>query len=289
MRSSNPILSRRGAGRVDAQGTEAARPRPVGLPVGARRPGDGPAGPYAGFDAPGPAERATAGSTPMTLDDVVVRTAATLGTVALAAVLSWTLLPVDRTGVARSYAVAVGCALVAFVLALVQTSRRTPSPPLILGYAAFEGVFVGVLSDVTSTYIAPGVVVQAVLGTLTVFAGVLIAYRMRWIRVTARFAGFVLAAATGFVLLTVADLLLSAFGGGHGLGFGSGGLGIAFGVAGIVLGACFLALDFRQVEDAVADGAPREEAWLAAFGLTLTLVWIYLEVLRVLTLLRGED
>ncbi|MFE3111651.1 Bax inhibitor-1/YccA family protein [Kitasatospora indigofera] len=289
MRSSNPILSRRGAGRVDAEGTEVARPRPVGLSVGARRPGDGPGSPYAGFDAPGPAERVTAGGTPMTLDDVVVRTAATLGTVALAAVLSWILLPVDRTGVARSYAVAVGCALVAFVLALVQTSRRTPSPPLILGYAAFEGVFVGVLSDVTSTYIAPGVVVQAVLGTLTVFAGVLIAYRMRWIRVTARFAGFVLAAATGFVLLTVADLLLSAFGGGHGLGFGSGGLGIAFGVAGIVLGACFLALDFRQVEDAVADGAPREEAWLAAFGLTLTLVWIYLEALRVLTLLRGED
>ncbi|MFC9331037.1 Bax inhibitor-1/YccA family protein [Kitasatospora sp. NPDC057015] len=289
MRSSNPILSRRGFSRIDARGAEAARPRSVGLSAGAQWPGDHPGSPYAGFDDPGPAEDVSAGSTPMTLDDVVVRTAASLGTVALAAVLSWTLLPVDETGVARSYAIAVGCALVAFVLSLVQTSRRSPSPALILGYAAFEGVFVGVLSEVTSTYIAPGVVVQAVLGTLTVFAGVLIAYRMRWIRVTARFSGFVLAAATGFVLLTVADLLFSAFGGGNGLGFDSGGLGIAFGVVGIVLGACFLALDFRQVEDAVADGAPREEAWLAAFGLTLTLVWIYLEVLRVLTLLRGDD
>ncbi|GGV42747.1 membrane protein [Kitasatospora herbaricolor] len=289
MRTSNPILSRRGISRIDAPGTGVAEPRPVGLSAGSPLPGDRPRSPYAGFDAPGPAEDVPAGGRPMTLDDVVVRTAATLGTVALAAVLSWILLPVDETGVARSYAVAVGCALVAVVLSLLQTFRRRPSPVLILCYAAFEGVFVGVLSDVTSTYIAPGVVVQAVLGTLTVSAGVLIAYRMRWIRVTARFSGFVLAAATGFVLLTVADLLFSAFGGGNGLGFDSGGIGIAFGVAGIVLGACFLALDFRQVEDAVADGAPREEAWLAAFGLTLTLVWIYLEALRVLTLLRGDD
>lgn len=145
-----------------------------------------------------------------------------------------------------------------------------------------------VVRTAATLYIAPGAVVQALLGTLTVSGGVLIAYRMRWIRVTARFSGFVLAA-TGFVLLTVADLLFAAFGGGNGLGFDSGGLGIAFGVAGIVLGACFLVLDFRQVEEAVADGAPREEAWLAAFGLTLTLVWVYREALRVLTLIRGDD
>ncbi|MFC8447911.1 Bax inhibitor-1/YccA family protein [Kitasatospora sp. NPDC057223] len=289
MRTSNPILSKRGFSRVAAPGTGVTQPGSVAVPAGAQLPGARAGSPYAGFDVPGPAEDVSAGGTPMTLDDVVVRTAASLGTVALAAVLSWTLLPVDETGVNRSYGIAAGCALVAFVLSLLQTFRRTPSPVLILGYAAFEGVFIGVLSDVTSTYIAPGVVVQAVLGTLAVFAGVLIAYRMRWIRVTARFTGFVLAAATGFVLLALADLLFSAFGGGNGLGFDSGGLGIAFGVGGIVLGACFLALDFRQVEDAVAEGAPREEAWLAAFGLTLTLVWIYLEALRVLTLLRGDD
>jgi uncharacterized YccA/Bax inhibitor family protein len=118
---------------------------------------------------------------------------------------------------------------------------------------------------------------------------VLVAYRMRWIRVTRRFTGFVAAAATGFLLLLVADLLFSAFGAGNGLGFHSGGLGILFGVIGILLGAAFLTMDFKQVEDAVAYGAPREEAWLAAFGLTLTLVWIYMEFLRLIAILNSND
>jgi uncharacterized YccA/Bax inhibitor family protein len=225
----------------------------------------------------------------VTMDDVILRTGMTLGTVALTAVLSWLLLPVDEANIGRSYGIAVGAALVAFVLSMIQAFKRTPSPALILGYAAFEGVFLGVLSSTVSTYISPGVVVQAVLGTFAVSAGVLIAYRMRWIRVTQRFTGFVAAAATGFLLLLVADLLFSAFGAGNGLGFHSGGLGIPFGVIGILLGAAFLALDFKQVEDAVGYGAPREEAWLAAFGLTMTLVWIYLEVLRVLSLLNSDN
>ena len=130
---------------------------------------------------------------------------------------------------------------------------------------------------------------QAVLGTMAVFAGVLIAYKMRWIRVTRRFYGFVMAAAMGFMLLMVVNLLFAVFGGGDGLGFRSGGLGILFGVIGIILGACFLALDFKQVEDGIAYGAPREESWLAAFGLTMTLVWIYLEMLRLFSILSGND
>ncbi|MGW1625979.1 Bax inhibitor-1/YccA family protein [Streptomyces sp. NPDC002172] len=282
MRTSNPVFSRWGAARAP----EPARaPQPVGATVGGR-PADGyqdnPYAPAAGTSAAGTGDA-------VTMDDVVVRTGTTLGTVALTAVLSWLLLPVDEANLGRSYGLAVGAALVAFVLSLVQSFKRTPSPALILGYAAFEGVFLGVLSSTVSTYLSPGVVVQAVLGTFTVFAAVLLAYRMRWIRVDRRFAGFVASAATGFLLLLAADLLFSAFGAGNGLGFHSGGLGILFGIVGIVLGAGFLALDFRQVEDAVAYGAPREEAWLAAFGLVTTLVWIYLEVLRVLTLFNNDN
>ncbi|GGR57416.1 hypothetical protein GCM10010236_07030 [Streptomyces eurythermus] len=130
-------------------------------------------------------------------------------------------------------------------------------------------------------------VVQGVFGAFAVSAGVLIAYRTRWIRVTRRFAGSVAAAATGFLLLLAAGLLFSAFGAGNGLGMHRGGLGILFGVLGVLLGAAFLALDFRQLEDAVAHGAPREEAWPAAFGLTTTLVWIHREVLRVLTVFNS--
>ena len=144
------------------------------------------------------------------------------------------------------------------------------------------------ISSAVSTYIADGVVVQAVLGTMAVFAGVLVAYKAGWIRVNRRFYGFVMAAAIGFVLLMAVNLLFAVFGGGDGLGFRSGGLGIVFGIVGIMLGACFLALDFKQVEDGVAYGAPREEAWLAAFGLTMTLVWIYLEFLRLLSILNSD-
>ncbi|MEV5176777.1 Bax inhibitor-1/YccA family protein [Streptomyces flaveolus] len=288
MKSSNPIFSRWGAAR-DAAPADAYMRHPVGAPAGGRPADDYLTNPYAPAAGTGPDTGVRTTGTAITMDDVVVRTATTLGTVVLTAVLSWLLLPVDEANIGRSYGIAVGAALIAFVLSMVQAFKRAPSPALILGYAAFEGVFLGVISSTTSTYIAPGVVVQAVLGTFAVSAGVLIAYRMRWIRVDQRFAGFLAAAATGFFLLLVADLLFSAFGAGDGLGFHSGGLGIVFGVIGILLGAGFLALDFRQVEDAVAYGAPREEAWLAAFGLTTTLVWIYLEVLQVLSIFNSDN
>ncbi|GEC02721.1 membrane protein [Streptomyces spinoverrucosus] len=277
MRSSNPIFSRWGAAR-DAGPADAYAQRPVGAAVGGRPADDYATNPY----APGADTSPQTAGIAVTMDDVIVRTGTTLGTV---------LAPAARRRGEHRPLVRhrVGAALVAFVLSLVQSFKRTPSPVLILGYAAFEGVFLGVLSGTISTYIAPGVVVQAVLGTFAVSAGVLVAYRMRWIRVTQRFTGFVAAAATGFLLLLVADLLFSAFGADDGLGFHSGGLGILFGLAGILLGAAFLALDFKQVEDAVAYGAPREEAWLAAFGLTTTLVWIYLEVLRVLTIFNSDN
>ncbi|NML53189.1 Bax inhibitor-1/YccA family protein [Streptomyces sp. R302] len=301
MRSSNPVFSRRGFSRDNGYaGFNAQQPQAGGPAVGTNPYATGTpyadgatanpyaTNPYAPQDVQTGAPQQARGNV-MTIDDVVSRTAMTLGTVVLTAVLSWFLLPVDAANVNKSYGIAVGAALVALVLALVQSFKRKPAPALILGYAAFEGVFLGVISAAVSTYIADGVVTQAVLGTMAVFAGVLIAYKMGWIRVNRRFTGFVMAAAMGFMLLMVVNLLFSVFAGGDGLGFRSGGLGILFGVIGIILGACFLALDFKQVEDGVTYGAPREEAWLAAFGLTMTLVWIYLEMLRLLSILQGDD
>ncbi|WP_405980379.1 Bax inhibitor-1/YccA family protein [Streptomyces sp. NBC_00158] len=284
MRSSNPVFSRRGFSRdnggyagFEAQHAQAGTAtNPYATNPYATDPTTGmPAAPVRG--------------NAMTIDDVVTRTAMTLGTLIVTATLAWIALPVDPANVGKSYGIAVGSALVAFVLAMIQSFKRKPTPALILGYAAFEGVFLGVISMVTSTYISPGVVVQAVLGTMCVFAAVLVAYKMRWIRVTRRFTGFVMAAALGFVLLMLANSLFMLFGGGDGLGFRSGPLGIVFGIVGVILGACFLAMDFKQVEDGVTYGAPREEAWLAAFGLTLTLVWIYLELLRLFQILSGDD
>ncbi|MEW1721130.1 Bax inhibitor-1/YccA family protein [Streptomyces sp. NPDC093109] len=287
MRSSNPVFSRRGFSRDNGHAGFNAAPQAGGPAVGTNPYATNPYAPQQGAQLGGP--QAPTRPDVMTIDDVVTRTAMTLGTVVLTAVLSWVLLPVDQNNLGKSFGIAIGAFLVAMVLSLVQAFKRKASPALILSYAAFEGVFLGVISNVTSTYVRDGVVIQAVMGTMAVFAGVLFAYKMRWIRVTQRFYGFVMAAAMGFMLLMVANMLFSVFGGGDGLGFRSGGLGILFGVIGIILGACFLALDFKQVEDGVAYGAPREESWLAAFGLTVTLVWIYMEMLRLFTILSGND
>ncbi|GAA2461337.1 MULTISPECIES: Bax inhibitor-1/YccA family protein [Streptomyces] len=292
MRSSNPVFSRRGFSRDNGYaGFNAQQPQAGGPAAGTTPYATNPyaTNPYAQDAQLGAPTQAPVRAGAMTIDDVVSRTAMTLGTVFVTAALAWFLLPVDPENLNKSYGIGIGAALVAFVFAMIQSFKRKASPALILLYAAFEGVFLGVISNAVSTYVSPGVVPQAVLGTMAVFAGVLIAYKMRWIRVTRRFYGFVMAAALGFILLMAVNALFALFGGGDGLGFRSGGLGILFGVIGIILGACFLALDFKQVEDGIAYGAPREESWLAAFGLTMTLVWIYLEFLRLLSILQGDD
>ncbi|MBO1336591.1 Bax inhibitor-1/YccA family protein [Streptomyces sp. VRA16 Mangrove soil] len=298
MRSSNPVFSRRGFSRDNGYAQFNAQPQAGGPAVGtaqgnpyAQAPAGNPyaQNPYAQQDVQYGAPQAPVSAGRMTMDDVVLRTGTTLGILVVTAALAWAFLPVDEANIGKSYGIAIGAALIAMVLGFVQAFKRKASPPIILAYAALEGVFLGVVSNIVDTFIAPGAAMQAVLGTMAVFVAVLVAYKAGWIRVNRRFYGFVMAAAMGFVLLMAVNLLFAVFGGGDGLGFRSGGLGILFGIIGILLGACFLALDFKQVEDGIAYGAPKEEAWLAAFGLTMTLVWIYLEFLRLISILQGND
>ncbi|WP_328363250.1 Bax inhibitor-1/YccA family protein [Streptomyces sp. NBC_00445] len=303
MRSSNPVFSRRGFSRDNGYAGFNTAPQAGGAAVGTQgnpyaQPQAGnpyaqnpyAQNPYAQQDLQhGAPPQAPVTTGRMTIDDVIMRTGTTLGVLIVTAALAWALLPVDDANISRSYGIGIGAALIGMVLALVQSFKRKASPALILAYAAFEGVFLGVLSNIVDNRIADGAAMQAVLGTMAVFAGVLVAYKAGWIRVNRRFYGFVMAAALGFILLMVVNMLFAVFGGGDGLGFRSGPLGIIFGVVGILLGACFLALDFKQVEDGIAYGAPREEAWLAAFGLTLTLVWIYMEFLRIIAILNSSD
>lgn len=303
MRSSNPVFSRRGFSRDNGYAGFNTAPQAGGAAVGTQgnpyaQPQAGnpyaqnpyAQNPYAQQDLQhGAPPQAPVTTGRMTIDDVIMRTGTTLGVLIVTAALAWALLPVDDANISRSYGIGIGAALIGMVLALVQSFKRKASPALILAYAAFEGVFLGVLSNIVDNRIADGAAMQAVLGTMAVFAGVLVAYKAGWIRVNRRFYGFVMAAALGFILLMVVNMMFAVFGGGDGLGFRSGPLGIIFGVVGILLGACFLALDFKQVEDGIAYGAPREEAWLAAFGLTLTLVWIYMEFLRIIAILNSSD
>ncbi|MEU7156636.1 Bax inhibitor-1/YccA family protein [Streptomyces chrestomyceticus] len=284
MRSSNPVFSRRGFSRDNNGYAGFDAPPQAGAaanPYAGTNPYAQGGNPYAQDAAQGTQTPPYAPQTRrMTMDDVVLRTGMTLGTVIAGAAVGWIFLT-------KSLGFAVGAGLIAMVLAFVQSFKRKPSPALILIYAAFEGLFLGALSgainDVPKLAGAP---MQAVMGTMAVFVAMLVAYKTRIVRVTARFTRYLMIALLGFVLLSLVNVLFMAFGGGDGLGFRSGGMGILFGVVGVVLGALCLALDFKQVEDGIAYGAPREESWLAAFGLTVTLAWIYMELLRLISILR---
>ncbi|MGW1166510.1 Bax inhibitor-1/YccA family protein [Streptomyces sp. NPDC002550] len=286
MRSSNPVFSRRGFSRDNGYAGFNTAPQ-AGYAQGnpyAQNPYA--QNPYAQVDLQyGAPPQAPATTGRMTMDDVVVRSALTLGTVVVGAVLAWALLPVTAT----SYGLAVGSAIVAFVLAMVQNFKRTPSPALILGYAAFEGVFLGVISEMYNSR-WQGAPFQAVLGTMAVSAATLLVYKAGWIRVTARYARIGMAIAMAFLVVMAVNLLLVVFGVAENGGLRSfGPLGALVSIVAIVIGAFFLTLDFKQIEDGIAYGAPRNESWLAAFGLTVTLVWIYLEMLRLVAIFTNND
>lgn len=291
MRSRNPVLSRQGAfsrggyagfaqrGAPQAPGPHPPQQNPYAQ-TGPRGPGQPPNMTQEqlqqAYGAP-PAGPMTTGR--MTFDDVVARTAMTLGTLVVLAGVAWFVLP-------DNFVVAGVAALAAFVVAMVLNFKRKVSPGLTLAYAGLEGLFLGVISHAMETYY-PGIVVQAVLGTMAVFAGMLIAYKTGVVRVTNRFYKVGMAVAIAFLILMAVNLVAMMAGGGDGLGLRSGWLGIGMGVLGIALGAFFLALDFHAIEAAVQQGAPQEESWRAAFGLTLSLVWIYLELIRLLGILRN--
>jgi uncharacterized YccA/Bax inhibitor family protein len=172
---------------------------------------------------------------------------------------------------------------------MVNTFSKTIRPGLILAYAAVEGIALGSISHVlNSAY--PGIAGQAVMGTICAFAGMLFAYRSGRIRVTPKFTKMLIGAALGYFLLGVVSMIGSFFGLGSGLGlFGISGFGPMIAIAGVALASFFLILDFDQIEKGVAAGALEQESWRAAFGLMVTIVWLYMEILRLLSILRGRD
>jgi uncharacterized YccA/Bax inhibitor family protein len=249
---------------------------------------------YADFGAGVPSTHVEAGSGRMTIDTVVQKTAITLGVVVLAAAATWILTgnPNDfgTTGedAARTlYTLSLVGALGGFVLAMVNSFKRVVSPALVIGYAALEGVFVGAMSKVFQSAFGDGVVPGAVLGTVAAFAGTLAAYKFFNIRVSDKFRKWVVAAMFGFVAVVFLDFVLSLFG--SAIGFNDiTGLGLVMSFIGLGLGVLMLILDFDFVERGIGAGLPERESWRAAFGLTVTLVWIYIELLRILAALRNN-
>jgi uncharacterized YccA/Bax inhibitor family protein len=221
--------------------------------------------------------RAPAGFRTMTLDDVVSRTGLLFLIAAITGGLAWYL----NIG----FGVALLAAFVGLGLAIVNSFKKVPSPALIMAYAAVEGVFLGVISHALETLYS-GIVVQAVAATGVTFAVMLALYRSGRIRVTPRFTRVLVGAMLGYLAFLLVNLVLNLFGTGGNLW--SGGFGLVTAAFGVVLASLFLTLDFDEIERGVRAGAPQLEAWRAAFGLMVTLVWLYMELLRLISILRSE-
>jgi uncharacterized YccA/Bax inhibitor family protein len=232
----------------------------------------------------------------MTIDTVVQSTAITLGALLLAAGATWVLtgdITEDPEGAipGLSAAILIG-GFGAFALSMVNSFKRVVSPPLVIAFAILEGVALGALSKMyDAVYGAEsewgGIVVQAVLGTFAAFAGTLAAYKFFDIKVGQKFRVFVIAAMFGMVALSMMEIVLSLFGAGLGL-YDNGALGALFAVAGLVLGVFMLILDFDFIEQGVRNGIPARESWRASFALTVSLVWIYTNLLRILAILQDN-
>jgi uncharacterized YccA/Bax inhibitor family protein len=284
MQSNNPVFRRSEEFHAGGGGSGA----------GAAYQGYGQPG-YDGYQPgqPGYAEVPTAQRTDrMTIDSVVQSTVITLAVVILTAAATWVLTPslegnVTSEDLAPLYAASLIGGLLAFGLSLVNSFKRVISPALVLAFAAAEGVALGAISKTFDAFIGDQIVVQAVIGTFAAFAGTLAVYKFMNIQVGQRFRTMVTAAMFGMIALGLMEMVLALFGGGLGL-FGFGTMGLLFSVAGLVLGVFMLVMDFDFVEQGVANGIPQRESWRASFAMTVSLVWIYTNLLRILAILNQD-
>ena len=184
--------------------------------------------------------------------------------------------------------------LVGFVLALVNIFKKKPSPALVVAYAAVEGVFVG---GISSFFAArwDGIVVQAVFGTLAVVAITLLLFASGKVRASKKATQVFLVAMLGYLAFSLVNFGLMAFGVTTSM-FGLRDtmifgipLGAILGVFIIIMAAYSLVLDFTSIKVGVERGAPRVYGWTAAFGIMVTVVWLYLEMLRLIAILRGSN
>lgn len=216
----------------------------------------------------------------LTVDDIMVKTGILLGLFVVTGTAAWAFGA--GTGV-------IGlAALVGFGLAMVNIFKRVVSPPLVLAYAAVQGIAVGGISHAYNDRYH-GIVVQAVVGTVAVFAAVAYGYKSGRLRATPRFTKVVTYGFVGLFALLLLNVVVGLFGSGDALGIRGGNLGLSilFSVVFIGFGAMTFVLDFDQAERMVAAGVPERESWRIAFGLVVGLVWLYLEVLRLLSYLQG--
>ncbi|MDH6676151.1 putative YccA/Bax inhibitor family protein [Rhodococcus sp. LBL1] len=227
----------------------------------------------------------------MTIDDVVTKTAITLGVLTISAIISYFLVDGNENLAAP---LVIGGGLVGFVLVMVASfGRKMDNPAIVLAYAVCEGLFLGAFSFMFANWAIQGVdasvlIGQAVLGTFGVFFGMLVVYKTGAIRVTPRLTRMIIGGLIGVLVLMIGNLIASFFtAGGFGLRDG-GTVAIIFSLVCIALAAFSFLLDFDAADELIRAQAPEKAAWGVALGLTVTLVWLYVEILRLLSYLNND-
>lgn len=221
----------------------------------------------------------TGSAEPMTYENTISKTVFLFLLVIAGAAVGW-MFPI----------LMIPGAIVGLVLGLVNSFKKEPSVPLIIGYAAAQGMFLGAIS-MTYNAMYDGIVMQAVLATFSVFAVTLLLFRSGKVRTSPKMNKIFLIAMGGYLLFSLINVGLMIFGGAdmNPWGLRSGWLGLAIGAIAVLLAAYSLVMDFELIKNGVANRVPEKWGWSAAFGLTVTLIWLYLEILRILAIFRGSD
>jgi len=231
---------------------------------------------------------------PLTIDDVVTKTGITLGVLSVVAVVSYFLV---SSNLALAMPLALVGGLGGMALVLVATfGRKQDSPAIVLSYAALEGLFLGAISFLLANFTvggqqganAGGLIAQAILGTVGVFAGMLIVYKTGAIRVTPKFTRMLVAGMVGVLVLMIGNLIMGLFTHAAGPLRDGGPIAIIFSLVCIGLAAFSFLIDFDAADQMIRAGAPEKAAWGIALGLTVTLVWLYLEILRLLSYFQND-
>lgn len=222
----------------------------------------------------------------LTYDDVIIKTGGLLALLVVVAAATWNVAPqIWPLG-----------AIVGLVLGLVNAFKRNPSPLLITLYTVAQGVFLGGISlafqnmttDLTGN-VQP-IVTQAIIATFATFGAALFLFKSGKVRVTPKFTRWLLIAMVGYLAYSLVNVVMMFFVSSDGFGpLRNGPIGVIAGLFAVGLAAASLIMDFDAIKRGVEQGAPAKMAWSAAFGLIVTLVWLYLEILRILAILQGRD
>lgn len=220
----------------------------------------------------------------VTMDDVIMKTLGLFAIVVVTGAVGW-FVAASNPGL--GFMLWMGGMIGTLILGLAIAFKKTLSVPLIIGYAVLEGLFVGAVSQFFELRYG-GIVGQAVLATLATFAGMFAAYKFGLIKVNDKFRRIVTMMIFGYAIFAVVNFIYAMV---TSTPFGIGGtgmVGVLISLFAVGLASVSLALDFDSIDRAIATGAPQKYSWLLAHGLIVTLVWLYIEFLRLLGRLRGD-